>query len=367
MQHCESSPNKLERFAASTNGPASVKSDFLEKPQKSRSLTITSVNADFVTSILITKDDIDLATLSEHVPARSLIGSPEFHVTGSLSTQPGERGYLELTWPSPTRAQTGNYRCDIDTVSLSGHSYDFSQNLQIQEQQPSLQDLLAYVHVIDKEREKDRESLSELRLQLQDIEQERSQLVDTVDILNQTIEDMQRKQMETYNNYNLNSTLEEIVKDISSLETQTTVLGAKVNGSNIHVFFSAGLTTTSSDGHQYSHNDVIVYDREFSNMGGGYSPHTGVFTCPMAGHYMFVVSVQSTIDMFVELFLQHNNRNVVFLKSYDAHDQEFTTVSVLLSLNTSDTVRVVSSGSSNVYSVPNYVSAVFTGYLVAPL
>ena len=50
----------------------------------------------------------------------------------------------------------------IPYVSLSGHSYDFSQNLKIQEQQPSLQDLIvSYVHVVNKEREK--EGLSELR------------------------------------------------------------------------------------------------------------------------------------------------------------------------------------------------------------
>lgn len=44
------------------------------------------------------------------------------------------------------------------------------------------------------------------------------------------------------------------------------------------------------DGHQ-KHNGVLKFANVPLNQGGGYSPETGVFTCPAAGLYHFVVNV----------------------------------------------------------------------------
>ena len=39
---------------------------------------------------------------------------------------------------------------------------------------------------------------------------------------------------------------------------------------------------------------TVIYDEVLTNEGNGYDDRTGVFTCPLAGTYMFVVDVLST-------------------------------------------------------------------------
>ena len=49
--------------------------------------------------------------------------------------------------------------------------------------------------------------------------------------------------------------------------------------------FSAGLTHNMN----ISHAETVVYDKVFTNIGGGYNNNTGIFNVPTAGIYAFQV------------------------------------------------------------------------------
>ena len=40
---------------------------------------------------------------------------------------------------------------------------------------------------------------------------------------------------------------------------------------------------------------TVIYDEVLTNEGNGYDDKTGVFTCPLAGTYIFVVDVLSPL------------------------------------------------------------------------
>lgn len=73
------------------------------------------------------------------------------------------------------------------------------------------------------------------------------------------------------------------------------------------VGFSAGLTKMLKT----NDTELIVYDRVFLNMGNGYDSSTGVFTCPNAGTYAFLVHGVSTATSQLNLDIYRNNNYTV--------------------------------------------------------
>ena len=73
------------------------------------------------------------------------------------------------------------------------------------------------------------------------------------------------------------------------------------------VGFSAGLSKMVKT----NDTDLIVYDRVFLNMGNGYDSTTGVFTCPNAGTYAFLVHGVSTATSQLNLDIYRNNNYTV--------------------------------------------------------
>ena len=74
-----------------------------------------------------------------------------------------------------------------------------------------------------------------------------------------------------------------------------------------------------------SYNKTLVYDKVYSNIGGGYDVNTGLFTCPVTGHYHLEISGLSKNGRKMYLLMQHNNQAVaaIFGESGYGHQVRF--------------------------------------------
>ena len=87
---------------------------------------------------------------------------------------------------------------------------------------------------------------------------------------------------------------------------------------------------------------TVIYDEVLTNEGNGYDDRTGVFTCPLAGTYIFVVDSLSPRASWLHLYL--NKISVAslhiqsFHKSGTYHQISRT---VILTLKKGDHVKVV--------------------------
>ncbi|XP_052677107.1 complement C1q-like protein 3 [Crassostrea angulata] len=82
---------------------------------------------------------------------------------------------------------------------------------------------------------------------------------------------------------------------------------------------------------------TLIYDGVLTNDGNGYDDRTGVFTCPLAGTYMFVVDFLSLKPAWLQLHL--NKTVVASVHAINAYMQISRTV--ILRLRKGDHVKVV--------------------------
>ena len=100
---------------------------------------------------------------------------------------------------------------------------------------------------------------------------------------------------------------------------------------------------------------TVIYDEVLTNEGNGYDNRTGVFTCPLAGTYMFVVDALSPPATTFHLYL--NKTMVASLHVSSGHKSNvYLQISrtVVLTLKKGDHVKVVN-------NVSSYTGTVFHG------
>merc|ERR1712110_34162 len=114
-----------------------------------RNTQTTPDNVQFVTSLVVSRDGQDVATVSDYVPVKALADQGKLVVTGGISKQPGERGYLSLTWSEPTTDQAGNYSCTVSGIDDQGHAVTYTTSTNVQVGEISLNDLLEHVHKLE--------------------------------------------------------------------------------------------------------------------------------------------------------------------------------------------------------------------------
>nr|XP_011412015.2 collagen alpha-2(VIII) chain [Crassostrea gigas] len=107
---------------------------------------------------------------------------------------------------------------------------------------------------------------------------------------------------------------------------------------------------------------TVKYDAVLTNDGNGYDDRTGVFTCPVAGTYMFVVDALSRPRIWLELKV--NNNTVGRLHVYPEHRADLIQMSrtVIVKLKTGDNVKVENIR-NGVYIYPHMYSG-FSGTLL---
>lgn len=126
--------------------------------------------------------------------------------------------------------------------------------------------------------------------------------------------------------------------------------------SRSEISFSVGLS-------HHFRGTSLIFDRVFSNRGGGYSPTTGHFTAKESGVYVFHFHALSRSDAVVLVDLYHNYHYIDSL--FGGSDEEFATGSNAATLNlvAGDTVFLKSKRSTNsYYGTPDQVYCTFSGY-----
>ena len=107
---------------------------------------------------------------------------------------------------------------------------------------------------------------------------------------------------------------------------------------------------------------TLVYGGILTNEGNGYDDRTGVFTCPVAGTYMFVVDCLSISQSSLDLKLNKAKVASLYVKvKNEKHPRPYLQISrtVVLKLKVGDHVKVVSGGIDE-FIHNNYYSG-FTG------
>lgn len=91
-------------------------------------------------------------------------------------------------------------------------------------------------------------------------------------------------------------------------------------------------------------DSTIKFDQVVTNVGNGYNPKTGVFTCPISGTYVFTWSVGMFHPGYIYTYLIKNGDSVSFANTSDDDYSSMTSQTSVLALNYGDviTVKVVS-------------------------
>jgi hypothetical protein len=111
-------------------------------------------------------------------------------------------------------------------------------------------------------------------------------------------------------------------------------------------------------------SEIIKFDSVKTNVGGHYSPNTGVFTVPRAGLYMLSATVRSTIGKYLHCAFLVNDvvSGRLFGKNYSTGS-----LNTVLQLTKGDRVYIKKDSKhskSSEYMLGGHYS-MFSGYLIA--
>jgi len=128
-----------------------------------RDVTQTNANVQHVTSLVVMRNNGEhVASVTQYDPAKALVDLTTLQVTGDVSGQSGERGYIELTWMYPNQAQTGEYLCEINAIDDEGHNVIFSTTLEVGVETPTTDDLVKIIRTLENQKETTQNELDQL-------------------------------------------------------------------------------------------------------------------------------------------------------------------------------------------------------------
>ncbi|XP_077977374.1 caprin-2-like [Glandiceps talaboti] len=137
------------------------------------------------------------------------------------------------------------------------------------------------------------------------------------------------------------------------------------------IAFSAA-RTSSMTSNQFV--DIIVYDHVFTNVGNGYNPLTGIFTCPVSGYYFFTFNALKHVNSNLHIQLTKNNEQIIAahsgMASGDSGPEEIqqTGNDVIIPCNKGDQVWMklpyAESKPFFLFSHPGHKYASFSGYML---
>ncbi|XP_077997915.1 uncharacterized protein LOC144451031 [Glandiceps talaboti] len=128
------------------------------------------------------------------------------------------------------------------------------------------------------------------------------------------------------------------------------------------VAFSVAKTTSMEP---VSSNQVIVYDKVYSNDGNGYNTSTGKFTCPVSGMYYFMFSgmrVQNAHELLACLIKNTEQLPCIWVDDEGTREHGAASTSVIIDLQQGDEIWVRLDSHNALYSDAEEYNT-FTGYL----
>jgi len=124
-----------------------------------RDVTQTADNMAEVSSIIVMKGGVDVASVSHSHGARVIGVAPSLTVAGDLTGSAGEKVFLQLTYKVPSTPQSGEFVCEVNAIGDNGHAKIFSTSLQVNISEPTVPDLIRYIRELEDRNEKRLESL----------------------------------------------------------------------------------------------------------------------------------------------------------------------------------------------------------------
>tara|TARA_R100000951_G_scaffold28302_1_gene24274 strand:- start:568 stop:1371 length:804 start_codon:yes stop_codon:yes gene_type:complete len=115
-----------------------------------------------------------------------------------------------------------------------------------------------------------------------------------------------------------------------------------------------------------SSGNVVPFDSVDFNVGNAYSSSTGIFTCPVAGIYLFQCNLISGSTANIEADLLLNNSRKFNSRNYSSSSgtQNGIGLGGLLQLSINDEVKIIIGGSSNTYGSGGGGFDTFSGCLI---
>merc|ERR1711971_76721 len=113
----------------------------------------TAVDVQEVTSMVMTLNGKDIASVSRKQGASVMGGSGNVQVAGAVDLSPGERSFLEVTIQNPTKDQVGEFMCEASAVGGAGHGVVLKDSVEVGITPPTMADLISYVHGLKADRD----------------------------------------------------------------------------------------------------------------------------------------------------------------------------------------------------------------------
>ncbi|XP_072515371.1 cerebellin 17 isoform X2 [Salminus brasiliensis] len=112
---------------------------------------------------------------------------------------------------------------------------------------------------------------------------------------------------------------------------------------------------------------LLVFSKEFTNVGNAYSPITGIFTAPVRGVYFFRLNIFGyTAPHWIGAELFKNQEKIFFLSEFPDGVHEYASNSVTLLLEKGDLVYVKLKSGRNIFdNTDNHCT--FSGFLLFPM
>lgn len=113
-------------------------------------------------------------------------------------------------------------------------------------------------------------------------------------------------------------------------------------------------------------NEVVKFDKVWTNIGNGYDSSSGVFTAPRGGVYQFSCSAMTASNKTLRLHLMKNDQRTVGLyPGQSGHNMG--TLSMVLQLKKGDRVYMKhpTSGENSLYSESGSNFSMFSGYFIS--
>lgn len=121
-----------------------------------RDVSATLDNIHQLSSIVLMRNGVDIASMTQVFPARALNTSSKLQVTGDLNQR-----FIEITVDYPSDSMSGEYFCEINAVNDVGHAVVFTKSLEIGAQKPTFDDLIDEIRKLRIEKESEKQLINQ--------------------------------------------------------------------------------------------------------------------------------------------------------------------------------------------------------------
>ncbi|KAF4086594.1 hypothetical protein AMELA_G00085290 [Ameiurus melas] len=147
------------------------------------------------------------------------------------------------------------------------------------------------------------------------------------------------------------------------LETLQKQLADKPNVAFSASLFGHGGETVGG----YATEEILKFQKVFTNIGNAYSPITGVFTAPVKGVYYFGFSAFANGKSSMGVHLRKNGNQVVATYDYNSNHKDVNGANrAVLILEKGDEVYIGLWSQLHIFDSHNSVST-FSGFLISPM